>query len=122
MKFTMNRSRTIATTKGHTLTFEKGVALHVPPEVYSEVMAAGGVPEEELPEDEVRPQTNEPTDPEERKLAVFIAYESIVTRGKREDFTAGGAPHIKAVNAELGWTITNKERDLTWAEFRTKDD
>ena len=125
MKFAFQRARTVESVYGHVIHFEKGVPTHVPPEMYREVMAVGGVPEDELDLDKPAPVgPHEPTDPVERKAAIFAAYEAIALRNKREEFTAGGQPHLKAIAKQLGWSIADKERDLSWAEFKTsgKDD
>jgi len=122
MKFTFPRDRVVATTKGHVVSFKKGVPTEVPSLIYDEIIAAGGVPDDEVPEDPVKNLAKGPVDPAEREMELFIAFETIVTRGKREDFTAGGAPHIKAVNAELGWDVDSKERDTAWVKFKTKGD
>lgn len=119
MKFILNRDRTIASALGHSIEFKKGVATHVPPELYAEVSAIGAMPEHELTETEVKKvESAEPTDPADREAMVFAAFEGIMLRGRREDFTAGGAPHPKVLAHELGWTLHNKERDILWAKFR----
>jgi hypothetical protein len=120
MNFVMMRDRTIASVHGHAVEFKKGVATHVPPVMYDEVMAAGAVPEEELPEEEPKANDAEPTDPSERKALVMAAIEQIALKNSREDFTASGAPHGKALAAVLGFRVDNKERDLLWAEFQKK--
>lgn len=122
MKFVFHRARTVSSVFGHSIAFEKGVPTHVPPEMYREVMAVGGVPEDELDLDKPAPTgPQEPVDPVERKAAIFAAYEAMALRNKREEFTAGGQPHLKALAKQLGWSVADKERDLTWAEFKTAD-
>ena len=122
MKFVMQRNRTISSTSGHAIEFKKGEPTHVPPSMYEEVMAAGAVPEEEL---DLEPKTAdeivEPMEPGARQAAIFAAFEKITLRGQREDFTASGAPHAKALSNILGWTIQNKERDTVWTAFKTRD-
>jgi hypothetical protein len=118
MKFVFPRDRVVASVYGHVIQFKKGEPTHVPPEMYREVVAVGGVPEEELDLDKPKgdgPQ--EPVDPVERKKAIMGAFEALVLRGKREDFTAGGQPHRKALTRELGWQVMDKERDPLWIEF-----
>jgi len=122
MKFKFGRTRTVASRFGHVITFEKDTLTHVPPEMYQEVLAVGGIPENELdlePPKKEGPQ--EPVDPAERQAAIYAAYEAMALRNKREEFTAGGQPHLKAVARQLGWSIADKERDLTWAAFQIKD-
>lgn len=121
MKFTFGRTRTVASRFGHVITFVKDVPTHVPPEMYQEVLAVGGIPETEIDLDPPKKEgPQEPVDPTERQAAIFAVYEAMVLRNKREEFTAGGTPHLKAVARHLGWTITDKERDLSWAAFQTK--
>ncbi len=122
MKFTFQRDRVVATTKGHVVSFKKGVPTEVPAMIYDEVIAAGGVPDDEVPEAPAKLAARGPVATAERELELFIAFETIVARGKRDDFTAGGAPHVKAVEAELGWDVDSKERDTTWVKFKTKGD
>lgn len=121
MKFMMHRDRTIPSTSGHCIEFKKGVLTHVPPCMYEEVMAAGAVPEEELNLDEKpKDENTEPQDPTVRKKALFETFAKIVTRNRREDFSASGAPHHKVVASELGWaTLHAKELNPAWTEFKT---
>lgn len=122
MKFVLNRNRVVASVHGHVINFIKGEPTHVPPEMYQEVIAVGGVPEDDVDLDPPkRSAVNEPVDPVEREAALFAAFEALVLRNKREDFTAGGQPHPKALARELGWQVSNKERDLTWVKFQTAD-
>lgn len=117
MKFIMNRNRTVPSILGHTIEFIKGVPVHVPPELWAEVQAAGAIPEDELPEEE-KVATREPSDPVARKAAIFDAFTQIKLRNKREDFAATGVPHAKTLIAHMGFEIDNKERDMLWNEFK----
>lgn len=119
MKFVMHKTRTIASTMGLSIEFEKGVPTLVPPYMYQEIIAAGGIPESELSDDELKTgNPNEPLDPAERKAALMKAFEQIVLRNVREEFTAGGTPHNAVMAKELGWPVPAKERDIVWAEFK----
>lgn len=120
MKFVSHRKLTISSVFGHTIHFEKGEPTHVPPEVYKEAVAAGCIPEDELDLDPPKAdnQKFEPVDPSEREKVVFEAFGKLATRGRREDFTAGGQPHGKVLAQELGWTLNNKERDILWVKFQ----
>lgn len=121
MNFVMHRNYVLASVFGHTIRFAKNELTHVPPECYKEAIGVGAIPEEEVELEPVKPEGKpEPVDPEARKKAVFEAFEVIALRGKREDFTAGGAPRDRVLEAELGWKIANKERDMLWVEFQTK--
>lgn len=122
MKFMMSRNRTIASTCGISIEFKKGVLQLVPPAMYQEVLAAGGVPESEIPEEDLPKGPETPAEAEERKQAMFAAFEKIVLRGDREEFTAGGAPHNAVLARELGWSVQAKERDAAWIEFQAGKD
>lgn len=117
MEFVMMRDRTIASVLGHAIEFKKGVPMHVPPALYPEVLAAGGVPKGELSEEESSAVV-EPVEPHVRSEKIQLAIAALVERGKREDFTAHGAPHPKALSTELGWPVAAKERDAEWALFQ----
>ena len=119
MKFVLHRNKVIASTMGLAIEFEKGVPTFVPPNMYQEVIAAGGVPESELTDEELKTgNPGELLDPAERKAALMTAFEQIVLRNIREEFTAGGTPHNAVMAKELGWSVSAKERDIAWAEFK----
>jgi hypothetical protein len=123
MKFVFQRDKTISSVFGHVIHFSKGVPTHVPPAMYQEVMQVGGVPEEgiDLEPEVSKSGKTEPVDPNERQQQLFAAFEALTIRNRREDFTAGGHPHAKALARELGWQVGNKERDLMWVKFKTAD-
>jgi hypothetical protein len=122
MKFIMHRDRTVASTLGHAIEFKKGVPTHVPPALIRQVLEVGGEPAEELKEDprDEKPAggKQEPGDPGEREQQILEAIEMLVTENKRENFTAGGVPHNKALTALLGWAPDAKERDALWTKFQ----
>lgn len=78
--------------------------------------------EEEIPEDEMPKGPLAPEDAAKREEAMFAVFEAVVLRGRREDFTAGGAPHNAVMSRELGWTVSAKERDTAWAKFQASKD
>ena len=121
MEFMMLRDRTVVSVFGHAIEFKKGVLTHVPPALYAEVLAAGGVPKDELPEEDAS-KIVEPAEPHVRSEKIQAAIQVIVDRARREDFTATGAPHPKILSAELGWPIASKERDAEWALFQADRD
>lgn len=116
MKFTMHRNHIVNSTLGHALRFEKGVPLEVPPALYPEVIAAGGIPEEHV-DDEPVARKAEPTDPEEREALLVAAIAELVERGAREDFTASGTPSPKALAAKVGFQARTTERDAAFRRF-----
>lgn len=118
--FVMNRDLTLNSIHGHTIAFKKGETTHVPPVLVKEVVAAGGLPpdgEQVVLEDPAKKDKG-PEDADERTLLIFDAFKAILERGNREDFTAGNAPHAKAVTKVLGWDVSAAERDAAWAEFQ----
>ena len=117
MEFVMMRDRTVVSTLGHSVEFKKGAPTHVPPALIAEVLAAGGITKDEIPEDEAK-KTLEPTDPNERAELIQEAIKIVVERANRDDFTATGAPSPKVLSTELGWPISAKERDLQWAAYQ----
>lgn len=121
MNFVMHRNRTIASKTGHSVEFVKGQLTHVPPCMHDEVMAAGAVPEYEIEEPEANPNAKiVPSDPGERQAAMFAAFDTLVLRKSRDDFTAGGSPHLKALALELGWPVDAKEREVAWVNYNNQ--
>ena len=115
-KLTLNRDYVLATTKGHTIAFKKGVPTFVPAPVIHEVVAIGGeridaAQGEGFEEPPVK--KDDPTG-QERKDLIFACFEDMVVRNVRDEFTAQSAPHVKALKHYLGFTVDNKERDLLW--------
>lgn len=117
MKFVMQRNRQVVSKLGRVIEFQKGEPAHVPPELYDEVLAAGGVPEEELPEAQGGTSTA-PTDPAERQLLLLAAIEDLVQRNQRGDFTASGAPNAKVLAEAVDFNVDSRERDQAWAKFQ----
>lgn len=117
MNFVLNRTRTYASTMGHSIEFVKGEPTHVPPALWAEVQTIGAIPEEEIPEEETV-KTNEPTDPNQRAVEILTAIELVATRNTRDDFGANGSPHVRALAVVLGWKPTPQERDQLWARFQ----
>jgi hypothetical protein len=120
MNFILNRDKTVSSTLGHVIAFAKGVPTHVPPAMWAEVQALGALPEEALPEEVVAP-SREPRDPAAREALIFATFEQLVLAKKREDFSGTGAPHVKALEAAMGFKIDTKERDALWHKFRLQD-
>ena len=120
MKFTLNRDKVVSSRYGHAVEFKKGEATHVPPEMYAEVQAIGAQPDEDLNLDADGPKGSiEPNDPLRRRAAMGLAFEALVLRNQREDFTASGAPHNAVLAKELGWNAVHaQERDEAWQEFQ----
>lgn len=120
MRFKMPRDRVIASTCGLAIGFKKGEFQLVPPAMYAEVIAAGGVSEDEIPDDELPEKPPTPEDLAEREKALFAVFTKLATRNQRNDFTAGGMPHLSVLAKEIPWEVTAKERDAAWTKFLSK--
>jgi hypothetical protein len=116
MRFVMQKDRVVGGTLGHFIGFKKGVPIEVPREMWSEVQAAGAVPETELPEDETV-LTKVQHDPAEREQAFFDTFSQLIERNDRGDFTASGLPNSKIMEKILGFQVVNKERDMMWEKY-----
>jgi len=121
MKFVLHRDKVVASTLGYAIEFKKGVPVEVPPRMYREVIAVGAIPEEEVDLD-AKVEGAAPTDPLKRRADIIAAIELIVQKAEREDFTAAGLPHPKAVSKITGYTISAKERDEAWQEINKSED
>lgn len=115
MYFTLHRKRTIASTCGLSIEFEKGERKLVSPLMYAEVLAVGGVPDDELPEEELKAKS--PEGVVAREKALNEAFAAMVKRNESADFTAGGVPSTDALHKALDFTVTAKERDAAWLKF-----
>ena len=120
MEFVLNRDKTVSSVLGHTIEFKKGIAVHVPHEMWTAVQGIGAIPAEDLPADKL-PDSNEPTDPAAREQAIFAGFEKLVNENKRGNFTGVGLPHGKALKEVLGFSIHDKARDALWTTFKNKD-
>lgn len=117
MNYIAPRNMTVVSVSGRSVAFIKGEPTFAPPQMHAELISVGVVPTEELPEPENN-EVREPLEPAEREKALFGLFEKLVLRGKREDFTGVGLPHLAVMKRELGWEVAAKERDATWAKFQ----
>lgn len=115
--FTLHRNHILRTTKGFTVEFAKGEKTWVPPAVVPDAVAIGAVSDEEIEvlEGEVQPVSS--ISPEEREKALFDAFELLLARNDRGDFTASGLPHAKKLSEICGFEIGNRERDAAWMTY-----
>lgn len=113
MRFIMQKDRVVGGNTGHFIRFIKGQPTEVPREMWSEVQAAGAVPESELPDDEPK-AVKAVHDPAEREAMFFAAFDELIDRNARGDFTASGLPNAKILEKMLGFQVVNVERDAMW--------
>lgn len=107
--------------------FLKGQPTSVPKVMHEEVMEKGILPVEDdgAP---VSPTENKvvvekkillaPEDGNERAEMILEVIKGIVKRNNASDFAGGGHPGAKAVTAELGWRVDQKEVGQVWLKHR----
>lgn len=117
MKFTLNRNLTHASTLGHTVEFVKDEPTFVPPPLWNEVRKLGAEPEDEIVEDPVLAGSKMPEDQAERDRQIRDAIMALTLKNEREDFGAGGKPHLKPLSDYTGWSVSAKERDRVIARI-----
>lgn len=117
--FTLHRNFTLRTTKGHTIAFVKGQPVWVPPMCVPDAVSIGAVAvnadEGDVLGDE--PQAVPALNPDERQAKLFEAFEVMLNRTERTDFTASGMPHAKKLTEMVGFDVANRERDAAWQAF-----
>jgi hypothetical protein len=120
MKFTLNRNHVLQSVLGHSIAFKKGEPTHVPSDLWDAALGIGAQPEDEMPE-AMAEDTKEPLDLKQRKAAIFAGFDAMVAANKRESFMGTGAPHIKAIAAQIGFVVDANERDTLWQEYKTME-
>ena len=116
-KYVSYRDITVSSVMGHSIEFKKGVPTNCPPTMHAELLAMGILPEEPLAEEPVVDGTSAPQDPQVREAALYAAFEKIVLKNERSDFTAVGSPHLSVLEKELGWKVDAKERDNMFKQW-----
>lgn len=125
--FVSNRNITITSTLGYSIAFERGIPIHVPKRMHSEVMEKGCLPCDasgkilDAPEVEVTPVAKvliAPEDADERNAAINTVMETIVKRNNPLDFSAGGVPSAQAVTLALGWKVDAREIRPLWNKMK----
>lgn len=120
MKFVLNRNYKLRSTSGHMLDIEKAVPFDAAAILANELIAIGAecldgkvdVLGEEKPE-------KIPLSPAERETAILTAMTMMQEDNARNDFTAQGLPHVKRIEAIVGFDIDTKERDALWTKLKT---
>jgi hypothetical protein len=117
--FTLNRNYALSTTKGHSVNFKKGEKTWVPEGIIAEAVAIGAIPE--VPIDVLPPDTPERKQiaDEELRAKVFAAFEKMLLRNARGDFSASGTPNPKKLEEMVGVDLPQKLRDALWVDYNT---
>lgn len=125
-KFVLNRDYDLVSTLGASVSFKKGVPAFVPPQLHKAVIDIGAEAVEGEAETEEGQEdaavAKRPKLKADRIAQLNAAYEAIVLRAKKEDFTLENVPHASVVSKEVGWAVDAKERDDTWAAFAAGKD
>jgi hypothetical protein len=119
--FSLHRTHSMATTTGHVIEFKKGEVTWVPNVCVPMAVAIGAVPsiplEASLDPIPTAPAPAASLTAEERQAKYFTAFESLIARGRREDFLASGLPHIKKVEDIVDFQVSAAERDEMWQKY-----
>lgn len=120
-KFTLHRDHLLRTTKGHTIRFEKDKPTYVPPVCIEDAVSIGAQAVNAkdgdiIPEEKVEVVLTQ----KERMTKIAEAFEVMVKRQERNDFTGNGLPNAKKLEALVGFEVHSKERDSAWKAFRVK--
>jgi hypothetical protein len=122
MKFTLNRNHVHVTKDGPSYGFKKGIPLFVPNKYASEVIAIGAeaVEEDEVEAAELRAQVaREQASDRARVDAIKGAVRKLVGRNASGDFTAGGIPKKRPLEAIAGiGDIAQAEIHTAFAEVK----
>lgn len=115
----LNRTFVLPTTKGQIIHFRKGESTWVPPGCVSEALAIGAVLADGSDANVIEQVdiSKAPDDPVLREKMLLDLFGKLIAVNQRNDFTAAGAPHIKAIERELKFKVDNKERDAVWHKF-----
>lgn len=111
-------NKTLASTKGHVIRFERGVTRRVPDGVVEEAMAFGAqVVTEDGQADAEDEQNREEAAQSKaesnvtRKEAIYEAVDNIFVKADNNDFTAANKPKVSAVRERTGFSVERSEID-----------
>jgi len=113
MEFVMNRDVVVTSDLGHTIAFEKGKPVYVPPPLRQKVREMGGASTQEEVVSEASEEKAEPVG-DERTTAIQVALEKMKNRNGPNDFTATNRPKTATLIKEVGFDVSAQERDVVW--------
>lgn len=115
------RHYTLRTTTGHSIKFEPNKPKFVPDSIVSEALRVNILPVEGLPEDAemaaggvVKLTING----ELRSALALHAIDVLVRENDTSTFDGGGRPKVGPLNDMTGLTLTAKEREEYWQQYR----
>jgi hypothetical protein len=115
----LSRKYRLASLKGYSVCFEKGVPVWVPPAIAAEAMHIGAEAVEEkdkidlTPAEEPAPNTG-PSDAATREEQIMDAIQVIVATNERDSFSAAGLPKAAPISALLGYKVDKREIETVW--------
>lgn len=125
MKFKLNRDFVLVTKEGPSFRFVKGQVTNVPPRYAADVLAIGGEPiegEDANLAAEVRAEIErEKASDAERLERLRAAIGRLVERNQSGDFTAGGKPNKKKVEALIGGPVSDEEIAVVFEQVKNAD-
>ena len=71
-------------------------------------------------DDKLEEGPEKPEDPEELKVALAAALDSVMETGTQDDFTAAGTPLVRSMVNRLGYDVSEDERDAAWADWQLR--
>lgn len=121
-EFVLNRDYRLISGTGHTIQFIKGEPTFVPQSCVREVIALGAESVDEIDKTEEvlgKQVTQEPEmSAEDRIELIKAAFPELEARNRRDDFTAGGQPTVKALKGVVGFTPEKREIETTWLAYK----
>lgn len=125
MKFKLNRNHVLTTKEGPSFRFIKGEVTLVPPRYAADVLAIGGEPiegEDATLAAEVQAEINrEKAADVERLERLRAAVGRMVERNQSGDFTAGGKPNKKKVEALVGGPVSEEEIAIVFEQVKNEE-
>lgn len=118
----LNRTYVLVSKSGHAIGFEKDKPINVPPSVYHEAVAIGAVNANGDSPDVLPPEVKkvEVVDPIARTKALEAAFDLLLERDQRGDFTGAGAPTKEAVMRITDFRVEGTELKAVWQAYREK--
>lgn len=123
--YVLNRDFTLRSTSGHSIAFEKGVPVNVPPVLEQEAAQYGAERVDGVWVDPIEPSKLVAEVPEalaasDREVLLTAAFEQIIKRNDSKDFTGQGIPTVNAIKAIVGFTVERAEIGELWFSLREK--
>ena len=117
--FVLGRNHVLRSTRGHIITFKNGEPTWVPPHCAIEAQNIGA----ECIDEKFDPLGEEEKEPpalslEERKEKIIAAFEKLIERNQRSDFSGNGVPTKVALEELAGFKSEKKEYEALWNDFK----